>query len=79
MRGLQVTNAATTRRSLHASTHRKALSGSDGHVADAHLLATTLMAALVSCEVLATDEWFAISDHAPIVADFRLTARVAAI
>ena len=25
---------------------------------------------LVSCEVLASDEWFALSDHAPIVADF---------
>jgi hypothetical protein len=25
---------------------------------------------LTACEVLATDEWFGISDHAPIVADF---------
>jgi len=32
-----------------------------------------LASALISCEVLATDEWFAISDHAPIVADFRVT------
>jgi exonuclease III len=30
-----------------------------------------LASALVSCEVLASDEWFAISDHAPIVADFQ--------
>jgi endonuclease/exonuclease/phosphatase family metal-dependent hydrolase len=27
---------------------------------------------LTSCEALATDEWFALSDHAPIVADFDL-------
>ena len=27
---------------------------------------------LVSCEALSQDEWFAISDHAPIVADFDL-------
>jgi exonuclease III len=27
---------------------------------------------LDSCRVLASDEWFAISDHAPIVADFKL-------
>ena len=26
----------------------------------------------VYCEALATEEWFAHSDHAPIVADFRL-------
>jgi endonuclease/exonuclease/phosphatase family metal-dependent hydrolase len=32
----------------------------------------TLASALVSCEVLATEEWFAISDHAPVVADFVL-------
>jgi endonuclease/exonuclease/phosphatase family metal-dependent hydrolase len=31
-----------------------------------------LAARLVSCQALATDEWFAISDHTPIVADFDL-------
>jgi exonuclease III len=30
--------------------------------------------ALVSCEVLSTDDWFAVSDHAPIVLDFNLPA-----
>jgi exonuclease III len=30
-----------------------------------------LASALVSCEVRATQEWFEISDHAPIVAEFR--------
>jgi len=30
----------------------------------------TLASQLVSCEVLSSAEWFAISDHAPIVADF---------
>ena len=34
-----------------------------------------LASALISCEVLATDEWFAISDHAPIVADFQIKER----
>ena len=29
-----------------------------------------LFSALVSCDVRAADEWFAISDHAPIVAEF---------
>ena len=29
-----------------------------------------LAATLISCEVLASDDWFAISDHAPIVAVF---------
>jgi endonuclease/exonuclease/phosphatase family metal-dependent hydrolase len=33
-----------------------------------------LAATLSSCEVLATDEWFEISDHAPIVADFRVAS-----
>ena len=38
-----------------------------------YLFASKRMAAcLVSCEALATEEWFAISDHAPIVADFQL-------
>ena len=27
---------------------------------------------LMACEALATEEWFAISDHAPILADFRV-------
>ena len=29
-----------------------------------------LASSLRQCEVLASDEWFSISDHAPIVADF---------
>jgi endonuclease/exonuclease/phosphatase family metal-dependent hydrolase len=33
-----------------------------------------LFSALVTCAVLATDEWFAISDHAPIVAVFESAA-----
>ena len=38
-----------------------------------YLFASKKMAAcLVSCEALVTEEWFAISDHAPIVADFEL-------
>lgn len=38
-----------------------------------YLFATRALASkLERCEVLASDEWFAISDHAPIVADFRL-------
>jgi len=38
-----------------------------------YLFASKKMAAcLVSCEALVTEEWFAISDHAPIVADFGL-------
>jgi endonuclease/exonuclease/phosphatase family metal-dependent hydrolase len=38
-----------------------------------YLFATPkLVSRLISCEVLALDEWFAISDHAPIVADFKL-------
>ncbi len=38
-----------------------------------YLFATPNMAeCLVSCTALATDEWFAISDHAPIVADFEI-------
>lgn len=32
-----------------------------------------LASMLSSCEVLASEEWFALSDHAPIVADFRAT------
>lgn len=31
-----------------------------------------LLPALKSCEVLATDEWFSVSDHAPIIAEFDL-------
>ena len=31
---------------------------------------TQLSSRLITCEVLATDEWFSISDHAPIVAEF---------
>jgi hypothetical protein len=38
-----------------------------------YLFASPQLAATMSaCEVLATDEWFAISDHGPIVADFRV-------
>jgi len=38
-----------------------------------YLFASKKMAGrLVRCKALATDEWFAISDHAPIVADFEL-------
>jgi len=40
-----------------------------------YLFASKKMAGrLVHCETLATDEWFAVSDHAPIVADFELGA-----
>jgi SRSO17 transposase len=36
-----------------------------------YLFASKPMAArLISCEALTGDEWFAVSDHAPIVADF---------
>ena len=34
-----------------------------------YLFASPKLASLVSCEVLASDRWFAISDHALIVAD----------
>lgn len=38
-----------------------------------YLFASKKMAErLMRCEALATDDWFAISDHAPIVADFEL-------
>lgn len=38
-----------------------------------YLFASKALASkLTACEVLATDEWFELSDHAPIVADFRV-------
>ena len=56
----------------HVWTHRTARHPDSPGQTD-YLFASTKMAErLASCEALATDEWFAISDHAPIVADFWL-------
>ena len=57
---------------VHVRTRRDARRPEVPYQTDYLFASPELMAALSSCEVLATDEWFAISDHAPIVADFRV-------
>jgi endonuclease/exonuclease/phosphatase family metal-dependent hydrolase len=56
----------------HVRTRRDALHPSIPYQTDYLFASPKLAAGLVSCEVLATDEWFAISDHAPIMAEFEL-------
>lgn len=56
----------------HVRTRRDARRPHVPYQTDYLFASTRLVTALSSCQVLATDEWFAISDHAPIVADFHL-------
>ncbi len=57
----------------HVRTRRHAASSEILYQTDYLFASPRLMSSLVACEVLATDEWFAISDHAPVVADFELS------
>jgi endonuclease/exonuclease/phosphatase family metal-dependent hydrolase len=56
----------------HVRTRRDAKRPSVPYQTDYLFASQKLAARLVSCASLATDEWFAISDHAPILAEFEL-------
>lgn len=56
----------------HVRTQRRAQQPAVPFQTDYLFASAKVGGALVSCEVLANDEWFAFSDHAPIVADFSL-------
>jgi hypothetical protein len=58
-------------RCAHVRTRRDGRRPDVPYQTDYLFASPKLVADLISCEVIATDEWFAISDHAPIVADFR--------
>ena len=55
---------------MHVRTRRDARRPDVPYQTDYLFAATKASFTLASCEVLASDEWFEISDHAPIVADF---------
>lgn len=57
----------------HVRTRRDSRHPSVPYQTDYLFASPQLASALISCQVLATDVWFAISDHAPIVADFQYT------
>ena len=56
----------------HVRTRRHVPRPSVPYQTDYLFASKKLLSSLASCEVLATDEWFSISDHAPIVADFQI-------
>ncbi len=61
----------------HVRTRRDARHRDVPYQTDYLFVSSKLSSALISCEALATDEWFAISDHAPIVADFQFAGHPA--
>jgi endonuclease/exonuclease/phosphatase family metal-dependent hydrolase len=56
----------------HVRTRRDSRRPAVPYQTDYLFASRRLASRLVSCESLATDEWFAISDHAPIIAEFEL-------
>ena len=58
-------------RSAHVRTRRDRKHPEVPYQTDYLFASPKLALALVRCDVLATQEWFEISDHAPIVAEFR--------
>jgi hypothetical protein len=55
----------------HVRTRRDVRHPSVPYQTDYLFASAKLASRLESCEVLASEEWFSISDHAPILADFR--------
>lgn len=58
----------------HVRTRRDHRHPSVPYQTDYLFASPKLASGLRQCEVLASDEWFSISDHAPIVADFEIAA-----